>query len=128
MEPAARIEILNSSNFTALSNPGVTSLQMLWPQNSPAARVTITRVTLQPGAKQPRHSHASSEQIWMIEHGEGMLLLAGGAARGIAAGDLVRTPAGETHGIENTGAEPLVYVAVTTPPLDFRYAYGRLSR
>ena len=123
MQSSATVEVLSSADFQLLSNPGVTSLQMLWPQNSSAARVTITRVTVQPGAKQPRHSHASSEQIWIVERGSGMLLLAEDVVRSIAAGDLIRTPAGETHGIENSGSEPLVYLAVTTPPLDFRYAY-----
>jgi quercetin dioxygenase-like cupin family protein len=123
MKSSAAVEVLGPADFSLLSNPDVTSLQMLWPRNSPAAQATITRVTVQPGAGQPRHSHAAAEQIWIVEQGAGTLLLEAGDVRSIAAGDVVRTPAGETHGIENTGAEPLVYLAVTTPPVDFRYAY-----
>jgi oxalate decarboxylase/phosphoglucose isomerase-like protein (cupin superfamily) len=39
------------------------------------------------------------------------------------AGDVVRTPAGSIHGVNNTGREPFVYLAVTTPPRDFTPAY-----
>jgi len=39
------------------------------------------------------------------------------------AGDVVRTPAGSIRGVNNTGREPFVYLAVTTPPQDFTPAY-----
>ena len=31
---------------------------------------------------------------------------------------------GDVHGFESTGAEPFVYIAVTSPPIKFNYAYG----
>ncbi len=42
----------------------------------------------------------------------------------LSAGDIILTPPGETHGVENTGNEPLVYLAITTPPEDFTPAYA----
>jgi quercetin dioxygenase-like cupin family protein len=108
-----------------LHNPGVRSEQIVWPENSPEARATITRVTMEPGAVSARHSHAASEQIWLIEQGAGELLMADARTDRLQLGDVVRTPAGAVHGLANTGGEPLVYLAVTTPPQDFSWAYQR---
>src|SRR5215210_2004056 len=51
------------------------------------------------------------------------LFLANGATEAIRAIDVVRTPAGEVHGVTNSGSEPFVYLAVTVPPQDFTPAY-----
>lgn len=64
-----------------------------------------------------------SEQIWLIEQGDALLLLADGRTDELRAGDVVRTPAGTIHGVANTGGGPFVYLAVTTPPQDFSRAY-----
>jgi quercetin dioxygenase-like cupin family protein len=85
--------------------------------------VTVTRVTVAPGAEQPRHAHPASEQIWIVEQGAADMLLAGDRVRRIGAGEVVRTPAGEIHGLHNDTGEPFVYLAITTPPVDFRPAY-----
>lgn len=117
------MEFITEPQFRILSNPGVASVQLLSAHNSKSARVTITRVTVQPGASQQPHAHRTSEQIWLALSGSGNLLLADGATRPIAAGDVVRFADGDTHGFENTATEPFVYVSVTAPPIDFAYAY-----
>jgi mannose-6-phosphate isomerase-like protein (cupin superfamily) len=109
-----------------LVKSGIQSRQVLWPKNAPQSQVTITHVVMEPGAVSRRHVHPRSEQIWIVEQGEGVLLLENGGIELLRAGDVVRTPAGETHGVENTGTAPLVYLAVTTPPQDFTYAYSSL--
>lgn len=38
-------------------------------------------------------------------------------------GDVVRIERGEVHGLYNDGKECFEYVSVTTPPIDFGYAY-----
>jgi mannose-6-phosphate isomerase-like protein (cupin superfamily) len=108
---------------TTLTRPGKESVQLLWPGNSPAAQITITRAIVAPGSKQQRHSHPHSEQVWIIENGHADLLLKDEQSRPIQAGDIVRTPPGEVHGVHNHGTEPFVYLAITTPPIDFRPAY-----
>jgi quercetin dioxygenase-like cupin family protein len=117
------IQRLSAADFTTLHNPGVRSEQIVWPNNAPEARVTITRVTMEPGAASTRHVHPASEQIWLVEQGSALLLTADGQTDGLRAGDVVRTPAGTIHGVANTGREPFVYLAVTTPPQDFSPAY-----
>ncbi len=106
-----------------MENPGFRSLQIVWPNNAPDARVTITRVTMEPGAVSARHAHSASEQIWLIEQGDALLLMADAQTGRLRAGDVVRTPTGAIHGVANTGAEAFVYLAVTTPPQDFSPAY-----
>jgi quercetin dioxygenase-like cupin family protein len=120
---AAGVEIYRAPDIKVLANPGVTSLQLLSPRNCPGADATITKVTVEPSAGQPRHVHESAEQVWIVLQGAATLLLAGSESQTISAADVVRTPAGKTHGLQNDGAEPFVYLAVTTPPVDFGYAY-----
>ena len=117
------VEVVTKADFTTLANPGVTSVQLLWPGNSPHAQATVTLVTVAPDAEQPRHAHPNAEQVWIIERGRAEMLLAGKESREICAGEVVRTPVGEVHGLRNIGAEPFVYLAITTPPADFRTAY-----
>ena len=118
------MEILTEADFVRLVNPGVVSEQLLSPHNSASERVTLTRVTVQPGAVQPRHSHESSEQVWVAMSGEGHLLLAGGHTRAFGAGTVARFAEGDIHGLQNTGSVPFVYMAVTAPPINFDYAYS----
>src|SRR5256885_17081237 len=81
------VEFLAAPDIVRLSNTGVVSEQLLSPHNSASARVTITRVTVEVGASQPRHAHDNSEQIWVALHGTGLLKLAG---KEIRASRLVR--------------------------------------
>ena len=117
------IQRLSAVDFTTLENPGVRSVQIVWPKNAPEALVTITRVTMEPGSISARHSHPNSEQIWIVERGRATLLMDQDQTDEVQAGDVVRTPAGSIHGVNNTGHEPFVYLAVTTPPQDFTPAY-----
>ena len=119
------IQRLSAADFTTLQNSGIRSVQIVWPNYiiRPKARVTITRVSMEPGATSARHAHPVSEQIWLIEQGSALLLMDDGQTDGLRAGDVVRTPAGTIHGVTNTSNEPFVYLAVTTPPQDFTPAY-----
>jgi quercetin dioxygenase-like cupin family protein len=117
------IQRLSAVDFATLESPGIRSVQIVWPKNAPEALVTITRVTMDPGSISARHSHPNSEQIWIVERGRAALLMDQDQTDEVQAGDVVRTPAGSIHGVNNTGHEPFVYLAVTTPPQDFTPAY-----
>lgn len=117
------IQRLSARDVTVLVNPGKRSEQLVWHRNAPDAPMTITRVMMEPGAVSTRHGHPRAEQIWLIERGTGTLLMDGDAEAELQAGDIIRTPPGETHGVINTGTEPLVYLAITTPPEDFTKRY-----
>ena len=119
------MELVRAANMTQFSNSGVTSRQLLFPENSRSTRVTITRVTLKPRAKNPPHRHATSEQIWVALRGSGRLLLEDGKTEPFVEGDIVRFEDGDLHGFENTGTTDFEYLSVTSPPVNFQAAYQK---
>lgn len=44
------MELIRAAQIREFSNSGVTSRQLLFPENSSSTRLTITRVNAQPGA------------------------------------------------------------------------------
>ena len=121
------MEFLTADLFKKLSNPGIDSIQLLSPHNSASTRVTITKVTVAPGAQQPRHNHKRSEQIWIAVEGSGTLLLDNEVTAEFNKGQVVRFADGDIHGFKNTNHEPFVYISITSPPIDFSYAYSSES-
>jgi len=119
------MELIRAAQIQAFSNSGVTSRQLLFPENSSSTRLTITRVTVRPGARNPPHRHPASEQVWIALRGEGRLQLEGGRSEPFAEGDVVRFADGDLHGFENTGAQDFEYLSVTSPPVNFRAAYEK---
>jgi len=63
----------------------------------------------------PENYHADSDQWLFVVSGTGVATVDDTDER-IEAGDLVRIEAGERHGIENDGDEPLATVNFYTPP------------
>ena len=119
------MEFINSENIKEFSNPGVVSRQLINPENSKGERVTITEVHLEVGAIQPRHKHDTSEQIWYAIKGSGKLLLADEKEMIFEAGDIVRFADNDIHGLLNDGDTEFIYISVTSPPIDFGYAYKK---
>lgn len=119
------MEFIKKSEIKSLSNPGVVSKQLINRKNSESTRVTITEVHIASNAVQPRHTHDSSEQIWYAIKGTGLLLLANDEEKEFAAGDVVRFADGDVHGLVNNSDGEFVYISVTSPPIDFGYAYKK---
>ena len=117
------MELIRKDEMKVLSNPGVESWQLLNPENSDSRRITITRVIVQVGHEQPRHSHDACEQVWICLKGEGTLLLADDCEKPFKAGDVARFAEGDIHGIRNDSQNEIEYISVTSPPIDFAYAY-----
>jgi quercetin dioxygenase-like cupin family protein len=122
------VEIIRAGECTVLRKSGVTSRQLLFPENSNSERITITRVTVAPGAKNPPHRHEASEQVWIALSGSGHLLVEGGNTLAFGEGDVARFEDGDLHGFENTSAHDFEYIAVTSPPVNFRSSYKEKSR
>ena len=118
------VELIRGASIARFTNAGVVSEQLLFPENSNSERITITRVTVAPGGRNPRHAHAAAEQVWVALRGSGRLLLGGDATADFAEGDVVRFADGDVHGFENVSSEEFVYISVTSPPLNFRAAYS----
>lgn len=111
------------NDIVALDSDFQISHQLLWNENSNSERLTITKVHLYPGKTNKRHKHKTSEQIWIAIKGEGTLLLDDDKTKYFMEGDVVRFADGDTHGIVNNSDSEFVYISVTTPPINFRYAY-----
>ena len=117
------MEIIKKFEIKILSNPGVESFQLLNPENSKSERISITRVLVQPDNEQPRHKHETSEQIWIAVNGKGILLLADNKEEIFEPGDVVRFADGDIHGLKNNSQDIFEYISVTSPPINFGYAY-----
>jgi quercetin dioxygenase-like cupin family protein len=117
------LELIKRDSIKTLVNPGFESQQLLFPENSASERLTITRVRLEPNAKNKRHQHQASEQIWVALSGRGELLLADDRTQSFEAGDVVRFAEGDVHGLKNTTDKVFEYISVTAPPINFRSAY-----
>jgi quercetin dioxygenase-like cupin family protein len=120
------MELIRAGEVRAFSNSGVTSRQLIFPENSSSERLTITRVTVEPSARNPPHRHPTSEQIWVALRGNGQLLLEAGRTEPFSEGDIVRFEDGDLHGFENTSGTDFEYLSVTSPPVNFRGAYERI--
>lgn len=85
--------------------------------------LTVTWVDVPPGAEQRAHSHPDAEQVYVIVRGRGRMSVAGDTEE-VAPGDLVFIPPATQHGISNDGAEDLVYVSATSPPVSMEELYN----
>jgi uncharacterized RmlC-like cupin family protein len=57
-----RIQRLTPNDRTVLESPGKRSEQIVWPENAPSARITLTRVTMEPGATSATHMREQSRR------------------------------------------------------------------
>lgn len=117
------MEFINAKDIKVFQNNGVSSEQLLFPENSVSERVTITRVTVPPNAEQARHLHETSEQIWVALVGKGTLLLADNQTKEFNVGDVVRFADNDIHGLKNEKNVDFMYMSITSPPINFRNAY-----
>lgn len=69
------------------------------------------QMSLEPGSSVGLHRHENEEEIYYITRGKG-LVNDNGTETEVNAGDVVLTPDGEEHSIENIGDEPLEFTAV----------------
>jgi mannose-6-phosphate isomerase-like protein (cupin superfamily) len=69
------------------------------------------RMTLPPGASIGTHVHESEDEVYIVIAGCGVIE-ENGAQVPIAAGDAILTGHNGSHGVRNTGSEPLVIAAI----------------
>lgn len=119
------MEFISKESIKVLKSDFQDSYQLLWNENSSSEAVTITKVYVHPGKTNYRHIHEQSEQIWIALSGSGVLLLSDNQTKGIQEGDVVRFLPGDVHGVTNQHEEEFIYLSVTSPPINFRYAYQK---
>jgi mannose-6-phosphate isomerase-like protein (cupin superfamily) len=69
---------------------------------------------LEPGQENSPHVHDSNAQVFLVLEGTGVYLRGDGEQVPIGAGECVIIPRQVVHGIRNTGASRLSYLAFTT--------------
>lgn len=71
----------------------------------------FSKMVLKPGHSIGYHQHTGDIEAYYILSGQGTLN-DNGAVTTVAAGDVVFTGNGESHAIENTGGDDLVFIAL----------------
>jgi quercetin dioxygenase-like cupin family protein len=74
-------------------------------------KAVLTRVA--PGGRFAPHRDPYAHLFYILE-GEGRVL-AGTEERAVGPGSVVRVPAGELHGYENTGTEEIILLSLNLP-------------
>jgi mannose-6-phosphate isomerase-like protein (cupin superfamily) len=77
-------------------------------------RCSLAEEVLPAGAKVGRHHHLETEEVYYILSGNGRMTV-GDEACEVASGDAVFIPRGNTHTLENTGAEPMTLLLICGP-------------
>ena len=67
---------------------------------------------LLPGQRIAPHIHAG-DHVWSVFEGEGNYLSEGLDPQPIAPGTILVAPAGDSHGVENTGKKGLVFLSIS---------------
>lgn len=69
------------------------------------------RLTVPPGGSIGTHSHEAEDELYIVLSGQG-IIIEDNSRIPVGAGDAILTGKGGAHGVENTGAEPLVIAAI----------------
>jgi mannose-6-phosphate isomerase-like protein (cupin superfamily) len=80
------------------------------PEKMPHGRM-IAEITIPVGASIGEHEHVNETEYYIITEGEGTVR-DNGTDQPVKAGEVVMTPNGSTHSIENTGSTTLKMIAV----------------
>ncbi len=70
---------------------------------------------IQPGMQKWGHVHPASDSMVFILEGEGEYILDENNTRSVKAGDVCFAPAGQVHGVHNSGKAPIRYLCVEGP-------------
>lgn len=85
-------------------------LHMVAPESMKNARL-MAELTLSPGSGIGPHRHDKETEYYIITEGSGIVTEDDGK-QSVSNGDIVITGNGQSHSIENTGDEPLKFIAV----------------
>jgi mannose-6-phosphate isomerase-like protein (cupin superfamily) len=72
----------------------------------------VSWLRLMPGDSIGYHPHVTNEDVYVIVSGEGVFKDKDGKDKPVKAGDITIVRKGESHGIANSGKEPLIIVDV----------------
>ena len=88
--------------------------ELLHPDQHGVRNQSLAEAVIPPGAATLLHRHKTSEEIYHVTQGTGLMTL-GGETFAIAVGDSVAIAPGTPHRIENTGAGALHILCCCAP-------------
>jgi quercetin dioxygenase-like cupin family protein len=93
------------------------SKMLVNPKTARTERLDHRISSYQPKGYVAPHRHRVQEQIYHVLEGEALMELDGNR-QVVRRHDVVHIPPGVEHAIYNTGLQDLVFIVVTTPPID----------
>jgi putative monooxygenase len=96
----------------ALSPASVEQMLLTGPPQT--AGMVAGRVVLKPGEAMHRHSTENNEELLVVLHGRGQVLI-GGEPVAVAAGEVLYVPPHTEHEVRNDGQEELRYIFTAAP-------------
>ena len=104
--------IIESNTVKAQKGKGeITIKHLLTPAEMDGKCLMFAQVTIPPGAAIGVHAHNGNTETYHILSGEA-LYNDNGVEKKIGAGTTTFCPDGEVHGIENIGADDLIFMAL----------------
>jgi mannose-6-phosphate isomerase-like protein (cupin superfamily) len=81
-----------------------------------ARNLSVTWISVPPGASQSLHSQEQSEQAYVVVRGSGSMSVAGDTEE-VGEGDLILVPPATDHSVANDGDSELACVSIQSPPV-----------
>jgi mannose-6-phosphate isomerase-like protein (cupin superfamily) len=81
-----------------------------------ARNLSVTWISVPPGASQSLHSQEQSEQVYVVVRGSGAMSVAGDTQQ-VGEGDLILVPPATDHSVLNDGDSELACVSIQSPPV-----------
>ena len=88
--------------------------ELLAHRNSCIRNQSLAEARLPVGGQTTPHYHPATEEIYYIVSGQGRMRI-GADTSEVVPGDAIAIPPGQTHQIENTGDESLVFLCCCAP-------------
>ncbi len=98
-----------------VTKDGSTIRELAGPVSQPTVNGSLAEATVPPGGATQEHLHRTSEELYLVTAGAGVLRV-DGEEREVRAGDCAVLPPGARHKLINAGDEPLVLLCCCAPP------------
>src|SRR5436305_7695940 len=112
------MEIRSLATAPAYTTKDGSSVRALFEFGEVARNQSLVEASLPPGGSTERHLHTTSEELYVILDGAGVMEIDGDRAP-IGAGDVVLIPPGARHQISASADGPLRFLCCCSPP--YRY-------
>jgi mannose-6-phosphate isomerase-like protein (cupin superfamily) len=109
------VEIRSLANAPVYTTKDGSSVRALFEFGEVARNQSLVEASLPTGGSTERHLHATSEELYVILDGAGVMEIEGDRTP-VAAGDVVLIPPGERHQITATDDGPLRFLCCCSPP------------